>query len=397
MVCVGAGVDGFGVGVAEGALVICGEAGHLPGNGFIAEAVEATEGCAHAPSVGCVVVEGFPEGFEGGATIHKKLREEYTIWLRGHLFCEVFVRHIEPIEFVCWFDVVGVDRGIEVTIEVVIGIEGVDEVGDCCYGEGGRKGTRIVEGLGNEEQRICWSGCCGHTRHRDVEQIEVAQEGQGAVAALRPAIDEEFTWGDVFFFQYLKGSAVHIETGLRGALRNEVGVGQLGIFGGTKIIWGDNDIALRSKLRNHELCFHGAGWVGGRPGAIEDGAVLVAYHRGVGLYIFGDGDETVGSNDRIIFFRDDGRVGNFIEFDPLLRFGQAITEVGCLHGSVGHEEFRPLVDGPVYFICSKRIDEGIFHQRSRCCWRDRWFVLLGGTAEEYNCYCKCKCDFFEEG
>ena len=116
------------------------------------------------------------------------------------------------------------------------------------------------------------------------------------------------------------------------------------------------------------LNIHGARWVGGRPGAIEDGAVLVAHDGCVGLNILWDGDETVGRNDRIIFLRDDGRVGYFIEFDPLLRFGQAITEVGCLHGSVGHEEIQPLVDGPLDFICPQRIDEGIFHQRSWCCW-----------------------------
>ena len=151
MVCVGAGVDGFGVGVAEGALVICGEAGHLPGNGFIAEAVEATEGCAHSPSVGCVVVEGFPEGFEGGATIHKKLREEYTVWLRGHLCGKVLVTHVEPIELLCDVCIFWFDRSFEITIEVVIRIVGEHEVADCCYAEGGGKGTRIVEGLGKKD------------------------------------------------------------------------------------------------------------------------------------------------------------------------------------------------------------------------------------------------------
>ena len=145
MVCVGAGVDGFGVGMAEGALVIRGHAGHLPGDGFIAKAVEATERCAHSPSVGCTCIKGFPEGFEGGATIRIELRQEDAFRLGWHLFREVFVAEFEAMELTSEVDVFRLDGTFEVSAEVVVGIEGEHEVADCCDGEGCGKGTGIVE------------------------------------------------------------------------------------------------------------------------------------------------------------------------------------------------------------------------------------------------------------
>ena len=75
---------------------------------------------------------------------------------------------------------------------------------------------------------------------------------------MRPTVHEELAWRDALLLEYFERRTIHVETCLRGALRDEVGVG-----GGTtgscaEVVSADHDVALRCELTNHELRLDGA-------------------------------------------------------------------------------------------------------------------------------------------